>query len=154
MQGDYGSGDFLEGKSLDRAYARKNSPAPVVFQDVWPSETRGDGVVVKNNQRDGSAQGKGSFLKKAHCRLCGFPNDLTAIDHSGGSLDGNGARYLIGSGTVTYGLAGDGTATETYGDPGIRKGAGCANCGTKNSTKQRVLLTTGNPWDKVQPLGF
>jgi len=145
---------FLEGYDRDVAFARKDSPPPVVFEDIWPSETRGDGQVVKNNARDGSAQGKGTLLRKAHCRLCGFPNDLTAIDHSGGSLDGNGACFLASSGTVTYGVAGDGTATETYGDPGIRKGAGCAFCGTKNSTSQRVLLTAGNPWDKVQPLGF
>lgn len=152
MQGDYDGelSDYL----LDRAFERKTAPPPVTFQDLWPSETRGDGKVVKNNQRDGSAQGKGSLIKKAHCRLCGFPNDLISIDHSGGSLDGNGACYLVSSGTVTYGTVGDGTATETYGNPGVRPGAGCALCGSKNSTKQRTLLTAGNPWDKVQPLGF
>lgn len=143
MQGDYG----LEGSDLDRAFARKSSPAPVVFVDVWPSESRGDGQVVKNNSRNGSAQGKGSMILKAHCRHCGFPNDLAAIDHSGGSLDGNGACYIISTGT-------DAASGENWGNPGIKKGAGCANCGTKNSTKQRVLLTAGDPWNKVAPLGF
>lgn len=150
MIGDYG----LEGQDLDRAFARKTSPEPVVFQDLWPSETFGDGKIVRNNQRDGSAQGKGSLLKKAHCILCGFPNDLIAIDHSGGSLNGNGACYLISSGTVTYQLNNGDSASETYGDPGISPDSGCANCGTKNSTKQRVLWTMGNPWDRVAPLGF
>lgn len=154
MQGDFEGSDGLEGKNLDRAFARKTSPPPVVFDDVWPSETRGDGNIVKNNRRDGSAQGKGSLLKKAHCRLCGFPNDLIAIDHSGGSLDGNGACYLVSSGTTTYQLLNGGYASETWGNPGIRRGSGCANCGTKNSTKQRTLWTMGNPWDRVQPLGF
>lgn len=150
MQGDYGK----EGYDLDRAFQRKNSPAPVVFEDVWPSDTRGNGQVVKNNQRDGSAQGKGSLIKKAHCRLCGFPNDLIAIDHSGGSLDGNGACFTVSTSTVFYQLLNGTAASETYGQPGIRRGSGCANCGTKNSTKQRVLLTMGSPWDRVAPLGF
>lgn len=153
MQGDYGQ-DGLEGYGIERAFQRKDSPPPVVFDDVWPSETRGDGNIVKNNRRDGSAQGKGSFIKKAHCRLCGVPNDLISIDHSGGSLDGNGACYVISTATVTYQLLNGQTASETYGDPGIRKNSGCMLCGTKNSTKQRTLLTMGNPWDRIAPLGF
>lgn len=151
MTGDlYG----LEGYDLDRAFARKASPPQVDFQELWPTETRGDGSIVANNRRGGDAQGKGSLIRKAHCRLCGFPNNLIAVDHSGGSLDGNGGAYLISSGTVSYPVSGGGTATETYGNPGVRPNAGCALCGSKNSSKQRVLLTMGNPWDRVAPLGF
>lgn len=148
--GDYG----LEGYNLDRAFSRKTSPPAVDFMDVWPSGTRGDGNVVKNNRKTGAAQGKGSLIQKASCRMCGFMNDLIAIDHSGGSLDGNGACYVISTGTSTWTTPNGTTASETWGNPGIRTNAGCANCGSKNSTSKRVLLTAGNPWDKVQPLGF
>jgi hypothetical protein len=143
-----------EGYELERAFQRKNSPSFTVFDDLWPSETRGNGSIKENNKKNGGAQGKASFLLKASCRLCGFINDLSKIDHSGGSLDGNGACYVARTGTASAPVSGGGTHTEAYGDPGTRAGAGCALCGSKNSTKQRVLQATANPWNAPQPLGF
>ncbi len=77
---------------LDRYEARvRVSNVDPGFADLWPSETRGDGAVRRNNANTGGAQGKGTLLRKAPCRLCGFVNDLSAVDHSGGSIDGMGA---------------------------------------------------------------
>lgn len=139
---------------IEKAFWRSNSPAVTEYEDLWPSESRGNGNVVRNNSRDGSAQGKGSFIRKASCRMCGFMNDLAAIDHEGGSMDGNGACFVSSTATATVTLASGATHAENYGEPGVRRGAGCALCGSKNSSKQRILLTGGNPWDKVQNLGF
>lgn len=109
------------------------------FDPLWPTESRGSGLPVKNNLRTGSAQGKGSHILKAHCLQCGFPNDTNAVDHSGGSLDGNGAQYVVSTGTATFTLPNGTTHTEQYGVPGIRDGAGCAHCGSKhNTTKAEV----------------
>lgn len=132
------------------------------FENIWPTETRGNGVVRKNNLITGAAQGKGSLIRKAPCRLCGFPNDLTAIDHSGGSIDGEGAGGQITTSTVSFPVSAPQdvvgqitTSTENIGTQSLRRGAGCALCFSKNSTKQRVLLDVDpSPWDKIQPLGF
>lgn len=145
---------MLGGYDLERAFQRVSRDAGTEFEDLWPSESRGDGKVKANNSRDGSAQGKGSFIRKASCRLCGFVNDLSGIDHSGGSLDGNGAAFVAATGVARVTLPNGTVHTENYGTPGTRVGSGCALCASKNSTGQRILLTGGNPWDKVQPLGF
>jgi hypothetical protein len=140
---------------LERAFERDNAPAQPYFEDLWPSETKGDGLVVANNVRDGSAQGKGSLVSKAHCRLCGFPNDLSRVDHSGGSLDGNGAGGAITTATASSYPTGGDTHTEAYGDQAYRNASGCALCFSKNSSPVRVQLTDGDAWgNKPRNLGF
>ncbi len=145
---------FESGIGLEENFQRKNNPVETTFEDLWPSETRGNGVVVKNNTRDGSAQGKGSFIRKAHCRMCGFPTDLTTNDHSGGSIDGNGAGGGIAVATATVTLPNGTIHTENYGTQTYNKAAGCPLCFSKNSSGQRIILTGGNPWDHIQPFGF
>lgn len=132
-----------------------NHASDLLCDDLWPSETGGTGVVEKNNQRTGAAQGKSSLLRKAKCRLCGFPNDLTAIDHSGGSLDGEGAGGAITTATATWTVTGGATATENYGTQAYRKNAGCALCLSKNSTGMRAdVLVNIDSWSQRPPLGF
>lgn len=81
-------------------------------------------------------------------------NDLVSVDHSGGSLDGNGAGGSIATATSTITLPNGTTHTENYGTQTANKNSGCALCFSKNSSGQRVLLTAGNPWNKINPLGF
>lgn len=145
---------MLSGYELDEAFQRKTVPEGTEFADFWPTETMGKGVVEKNNSRSGGAQGRGSLIQKAKCRLCGFPNDMTKADHSGGSLDGNGAGGGIVNATARATFPNGTVYTEAYGTQAFRNNSGCALCFSKNSSGQRTLLTGGNPWDKVQPFGF
>lgn len=143
---------------LEKAFWRAAGSLPSAdpaFEDIWPSETRGDGAIVKNNRRTGAAQGKGTLIRKAHCRLCGFPNDLVAVDHSGGSIDGEGAGGSITTAVASAPVSGGGTHTEAYGSQSLRRGAGCALCFSKNSTVLRIDADAEpNPWDRIVPLGF
>lgn len=145
---------WFQRAELERAESRGTEPPQTTFEDLWPSETKGNGLVVRNNRRTGAAQGKGTLLQKAHCRLCGFPNDLTKIDHQGGSIDGNGAGGAITTGTATYTFPNGTVHTEAYGSQAYRTAAGCAFCFSKNSSAQRVLLTGGDPWNRTFPSGF
>lgn len=131
------------------------------FNDLWPSETRGNGNVRKNNANTGGAQGKGTLLRKAPCRLCGFINDLTAIDHSGGSIDGEGAGGAVATDTVSFPVSGPPdilgntvTATENIGTQSERKNAGCALCFSKNSTRLRIIIDYVSPLNTPLTLGF
>lgn len=144
---------------VEQAFQRGNrekvqSPPPVDFEPLWPSATKGNGRVVSNNSKNGGAQGKASIILKAHCRLCGFPNDTNLVDHLGGSLDGNGAGGGITTATATTTLASGATHTENYGTQAYNKGSGCALCFSKNSTSQRIITTGGNPWNKQENYGF
>lgn len=142
------------GYELERAFQRKNVPDPVEFEDFFPYESRGDGKMRGNNIRDGSAQGKGSFIRKVSCRICGFMTDINKNDHSGGSIDGNGAGGLITTATATWTLPNGTVAKENYGSQVYNVGSGCPLCFSKNSTSQRITYYGGNPWDRIQPLGF
>lgn len=131
------------------------------FEDLWPSESRGNGNVRRNNANTGGAQGKGTLLRKAPCRLCGFVNDLTAIDHSGGSIDGEGAGGAVATATVSFPVSGPPdilgntvTATENIGTQAVRKNAGCALCFSKNSTRLRIILDYVSPLNTPLTLGF
>ena len=135
------------------AFLRANAPV-IHFSDLWPSETRGRGNLKKNNLRTGSAQGKGSFLLKADCRQCGFPVDLSSNDHSGGSIDGNGAEFVASTAVASVTFPNGTVHTENYGTPGTKQGAGCPLCGSKNSTAQRHTIVNGDPWGRVPALGF
>jgi hypothetical protein len=141
---------------LQKAFWRADNPnAELPDTDFWPTESRGDGKVRKNNARTGAAQGKSSLIRKAPCRLCGWLNDLTAIDHSGGSLDGEGAGGSITTATASVTLLNGTVHTENYGTQALRKNSGCALCFSKNSTSLRIdVQTYVNPWDRIQPLGF
>lgn len=149
------SDDLYEGEISRWRAALVTAQLDPGFEDIWPSDTAGDGLVKSNNANTGDAQGKGSLLRKAACQLCGFPNDLSAIDHSGGSADGNGAGSTIATSTVSAPVSGGGTHTEPIGTQSASRGAGCALCFSKNSTSQREQIeTTANPWSQVAPLGF
>lgn len=132
------------------------------FDDLWPTETRGDGKLVANNLRTGAAQGKSSMVRKAHCVLCGFPNDLVRIDHSGGSIDGLGAGGQVTTSTVSAPVSSvglhdlsNGKHTENIGTQAYRNASGCALCFSKNSTKLRQdAMTYVDPWDRIAILGF
>ncbi len=131
------------------------------FEDLWPSESRGNGNVRRNNANTGGAQGKGTLLRKAPCRLCGFVNDLTAIDHSGGSIDGEVAGGAVATATVSFPVSGPPdilgntvTATENIGTQAVRKNAGCALCFSKNSTRLRIILDYVSPLNTPLTLGF
>lgn len=154
---------YDEANQLQKAFSNNvydhEEPA---FEEIWPTESRGDGIIVANNFRTGAAQGKSSMIRKAHCRLCGFPNDLVAVDHSGGSIDGLGAGGGITTQVASAPLAmsavnykGPTTHTENAGTQAFKKGSGCALCFSKNSTGMRVdALTFTNPWDKLSLTGF
>ncbi len=142
----------------DRVRASNADPG---FADLWPSETRGDGNVRKNNANTGGAQGKGTLLRKAPCRLCGFVNDLTAIDHSGGSIDGEGAGGAVATATVSFPVSGPPdvrgntvTATENIGTQAYRRAAGCGLCFSKNSTRLRIIIDYVSPLNSPLTLGF
>lgn len=143
---------------LERAFWRAKGTVPsadLSAVELWPTESKGNGKVVKNNQRTGAAQGKSNLIRKAHCRLCGFPNDITIVDHSGGSLDGEGAGGAITSTLVSAPVSGGGTHTEYVGLQAYRTAAGCALCFSKNNTAQRVNIDIEpSPWDRISPLGF
>jgi hypothetical protein len=145
-------------KYEDRVRVSNGDPG---FVDIFPTETRGDGNVRRNNYITGAAQGKGTLLRKAPCSVCGFINDLTAIDHSGGSIDGLGAGGTIALGTSTWktsappSINGNNyTATESYGTQALRKNSGCALCFSKNSTKIRTLIDYVSYLNTPLTLGF
>lgn len=117
------------------------------FEDIWPTETRGDGKLKKNNVNTGGAQGKGTLLRKLSCRLCGFIFDASAVDHSGGSIDGEGAGGAVATATVSFPVSAPPsingvvtTATENIGTQAYRKNAGCPLCFSKDGTKLRIIV--------------
>lgn len=125
------------------------------FDSLWPTETKGDGKVVKNNAKTGAAQGKSSLVRKSHCVLCGFPNDLSRIDHSGGSLDGEGAAGAISTQTVSAPVSGGGTHTEPIGTQAYRNASGCALCFSKNNTPiRRDVAAVVDAWSRLRLTGF
>lgn len=143
-------------KDRERAFWRAyHSGQEPEWQDIFPSESKGNGQVAKNNKRTGAAQGRSSLVRKAKCRLCGFPNDLSRVDHSGGSLDGNGAGGDVNTSIQTSVTASGVTHTEAVGEQAYRNNSGCALCFTKNNTLIRTDVTAENdPWSRISPLGF
>ena len=138
------------GDAFARASDRPENPG--IFLELWPSDSAGSGRIVGNNRRTGRAQGKGSFLRKAYCQNCGYPNDLNKVDHTGGSEDGAGAGGAVTKTTNTFTGSGGATFTEETGDQAARKNAGCAMCFSKNSSRERVEdVEAMNP---IPPLGF
>jgi hypothetical protein len=108
-------------------------------QDAFPSETKGDGLLRKNNIRTGALQGPGSFKRKVKCQICGHLVDIQKVDHSGGSDDGNGAGGKI---TVTTNdikdKDGNVIGTEYVPDQKYSKNAGCPLCFSKHSSKIKI----------------
>lgn len=100
---------------------------------LWPTETSGNGKYRKNNLRTGSAQGEGTLKRKAQCKQCGFLIDAATNDHSGGSLDGNGAGGQIVLSFNVVSVSGGGSYTEYVGDQIYNKGSGCPGCFSRNS---------------------
>ena len=103
------------------------------FKPMFPSSSRGDGLVRANSAKTGKGQGKGGTHQRGHCKQCRAVNDFKAIDTSGGSNNGNGARGTVTKTTATGTLLGGGSCTETYGAAALKKGGGCWLCHSKNS---------------------
>ncbi len=142
----------------DRVRSANTDPG---FSDLWPSESRGNGNVRRNNANTGGAQGKGTLLRKAPCRLCGFINDLSAIDHTGGSIDGQGAGGAVTSTVSSWTTSAPPsilgkltTATENVGTQSYRRNAGCALCLSKNSTRLRIIIDYVSPLNTPLTMGF
>lgn len=109
--------------------------------DVFPTETKGNGLIAKNNLRTGAAQGVGSFKRKVKCKICGFPVDIQKVDHSGGSMDGNGAGGQVIVNSNSPDLAPD----QKY-----NLNAGCPLCFSKNSSKISINeIPTPEPTKQV-----
>ena len=126
----------------------------VLFDDVFPSETRGGGKLASNNLRTGAAQGRSNLIRKAACQQCGFPADQTKVDHSGGSIDGSGAVGSITPHAQTVVLPNGTPVAYRWGEANYRTNSGCPLCSSKNSTSLRQDVTNLSPWDRTAPLGF
>jgi len=142
----------------DRLRVSGNDPG---FIDMWPSETRGDGMVRKNNANTGGAQGKGTLLRKMACRLCGFIFDASAVDHSGGSIDGEGAGGAVATAVVSNPCSAPPsingqtfTHTENIGTQAYRRNAGCPLCFSKNGTRLRTIIDYVSPLNSPLNIGF
>lgn len=142
--------------SSDRsdAFNRKDSVQEIYLDDFFPSETKGDGRPVSNNLRTGAAQGRSSLITKAHCQQCGFPVDLSRVDHTGGSLDGNGAGGAITNQAGSYTYPNGTVLTTNDGVQVYSKNSGCPLCFSRNSAKDKRDVAQQNPWDRIQNLGF
>lgn len=102
--------------------------------DVFPSETKGDGLPIKNNIKTGSRQGMGSSKRKVRCQICGFPVDINMVDHSGGSPEGDGAGGEIK--TTEQQVEHNGFVyTIRNPDQEYIKGGGCPFCFSKHSSR-------------------
>lgn len=122
---------------------------PRGFNDVFPSETKGDGLMRPNNFRTGAAQGRGGFKRKVKCQQCGFLVNINAVDYSGGSLDGFGAGGAINQVSDTGIMNNGSTYTDTHGEQALKKGAGCPFCFSKNSSKVKNYVQAPTPRPKV-----
>lgn len=144
---------------------------PMGFTDMFPSETRGDGLMRKNNAETGAAQGRGGTKRKVRCQQCGFLVDINAVDHSGGSFDGNGAGGAVttvtDSGTMLSGESVNAGHYYNVGDSGydssapttektryqgsqaVKKGAGCPFCFSKNASRVTNYVQAPVPRPKI-----
>lgn len=139
-------------------FERKDQAPRAIFEDVYPTPTAGDGQPVKNNLKNGGAQGRASTKLKAKCRQCGFPNDISKIDHSGGT-DSFQNAVSVSSTAVANGQAvnvpgSTAVHTENYGNLQWSAGAGCALCGSKNSADAHADVAVQQGSNPQIPLGF
>src|SRR3990167_228574 len=131
---------------IDGAYYRdylRDKGEAGIFISLWPAENRGNGKIRENNINTGYAQGNGSLKRKVSCKQCGFIFDLNKVDHSGGSLDGNGAGGAVAGGTVTATSNWGDTVTDYNLDKDFRKAGGCPLCFSKNGTTKSITKTLG-----------
>jgi len=115
----------------------KFSPKDLPEKKMFPSETAGNGRIRANSARTGAGQGKGSPRRMVRCAQCGFLVDMAKVDHSGGTMDGNGGYGPITKTveSTVYDPQESGTAisaNQGYGDHSVKKNAGCPHCGSKN----------------------
>lgn len=103
------------------------------FPAMFPSPTKGNGLVRPNNIRTGGRQPEGvaSFLRKVSCAQCGMLNSLNRVSPSGGDLGGDGAF----SGNT---LSGTSVGFDLQGEGQLQIGSGCSLCGSKNFASPRV----------------
>lgn len=99
-----------------------------LFKDFFPSESAGDGLRRKPYYKESDGQGLGLKLRRYSCQNCGFTGcDSVRHDHSGGTLDGNGAL-----GATSLQSDGDGDQQSGDGLQAHSVGGGCPLCGSKN----------------------
>lgn len=110
---------------------------PILGKKLFPSPTAGDGRIRANSKNDGSGQGKGSAKRFGKCKHCGFVNNFKAIAIGGGSESGKMGYGAVTKATGTGTLLNGSTFTEATGDQTVKKGAGCALCGSKNSATEK-----------------
>lgn len=135
-------------------FNRKDKVELIEFDEVFPSPTKGNGQLVSNNYKTGAAQGRSSFIRKAKCQQCGFPVDLSRVDHTGGSLDGNGAGGNIIPTTTNYTYPNGTPLSITAGNQEYQTNAGCPFCFSKNSAIIKRDITSEQGADRIPPLGF
>ena len=94
------------------------------FTPMFPTPTRGDGMVRANNARPGGRQpgSPASQRRKLPCTNCGFLCDLSRQAPSGGDLTGDGG--------ITVSTTGSGASLAP--DSTVAAGAACPFCGSKN----------------------
>ena len=122
---------------------------PMGFENAFPTETKGDGLLRPNNANTGAAQGKGGTKKKVKCQICGFLFDANKVDYAGGSLDGQGAAGAVTQSTDTGTLSNGDSYSETYGNQAYKKNAGCPLCFSKNGAKVKNFTQAPTPIPKV-----
>lgn len=112
-------------------FERRNPNAADIFPAMFPTSTRGSGLLRPNN-RPAPANPSITDIsprRKVSCRQCGFLCDLSRQAPSGGDMGGDGAftgNVLSGSGSS---LRGEGT---------LAVGSGCPLCGSKNFAASRA----------------
>ncbi len=106
---------------------RRSPRAADTFPAMFPTPTKGNGLVRPNNLRAGSRQPDAapSIRRKLPCKQCGFLCDTSRQAPSGGDLAGDGAF----NGNA---LSGSSDAGDLQGEGRISVGAGCPLCGSKN----------------------
>jgi hypothetical protein len=134
---------------------------PRNFTDMFPSPTRGDGLLRPNNVRTGAEQGRAGLKKKVRCQQCGFLMDINKVDYSGGSLDGQGAAGEVVQsadvGVMNNGDTTDSGMTDNVGNPEThkvgeqvyKKNSGCPLCFSKHGSKSKTIVQAPMPRPKV-----
>jgi hypothetical protein len=106
---------------------RRVPGATNMFPAMFPTPTKGNGLVRPNNLRSGKNQPDAlpSIRRKLHCKQCGFICDKSRQTPSGGDLSGDGAF----AGNT---LSGTSAGFDLQGEGQHQAGAGCPLCGSKN----------------------
>jgi hypothetical protein len=98
-------------------------PKDISEIDIFPTQSAGDGSIRDSSLKKGEGQGISTSKLISRCKQCGWRNDLSRTDHSGGTYLGDGGLGEITKFSNQY---------DSYGDRDVNNGAGCSLCGSKN----------------------